>query len=143
MPSLFLLLPASYSSILRVNMLYFGTVSTIMHDVSTCSTPKNTRERFIHLSDVHAYNTRFSCADNLFVQKSKLNMKLMSFNAFGSNVACRAELGRFPLIIAINQKIMNYSTYLLSKDNCSILKQIFLMSQDRVIMLVKIDIIQI
>ena len=47
-----------------------------------------------------------------------------------SNVACRAELGRFPLIIAINQKIMNYSSYLLSKDNCSIVKQIFLMSQD-------------
>ena len=47
-----------------------------------------------------------------------------------SNVACRAELGRFPLIIAINQKIMNYSSYILSKDNCPIVKQIFLMSQD-------------
>ena len=47
-----------------------------------------------------------------------------------SNVACRAELGRFPLIIAINQKIMNYSSYLQSKDNFSIVKQIFLMSQD-------------
>ena len=32
-------------------------------------------------------------------------------------------LDRFPPIIAINQKIMNYSTYLLSKDNCSIVKQ--------------------
>ena len=31
---------------------------------------------------------------------------------------------------AINQKIMNYSSYLLSKDNCSIVKQIFLISQD-------------
>ena len=45
-----------------------------------------------------------------------------------SNVACRAELGRIPLVIAINQKIMNYSWYLLSKDNCSVVKQIFLMS---------------
>ena len=45
-------------------------------------------------------------------------------------MACRAELVRFPLIIAINQKIMNYSSYILSKDNCSIVKQIFLMSQD-------------
>ena len=25
-----------------------------------------------------------------------------------SNVACRDELGRFPLIIAINQRILNY-----------------------------------
>ena len=47
-----------------------------------------------------------------------------------SNVACRTELGKIPLITAVNQKIMNYSTYLLSKDNCSIVKQIFLMSQD-------------
>ena len=46
------------------------------------------------------------------------------------NVACRTELGKIPLIIAVNQKIMNYSTYLLSKDNCSIVKQIFRMSQD-------------
>ena len=57
-------------------MLYIETVSTIMHDVSTHSTPKNIRELFIHTSDVHQYNTRFSGADNLFVQKSRLNMKL-------------------------------------------------------------------
>ena len=66
------------SNILPVNMFYFETVSTIMHDVSTHSTPKNIRELFIHASDVHAYNTRFSGADNLFVQKSRLNMKLKS-----------------------------------------------------------------
>ena len=42
------------SNILPVNMLYFETVSTIMHDVSIHSTPKNNRELFIHASDVHA-----------------------------------------------------------------------------------------
>ena len=57
-----------------------------MHDVSTHSTPKNIRELFIHASDVHAYNTRFSGADNLFVQKSRLNMKLQSFPAFGTRL---------------------------------------------------------
>ena len=49
-----------------------------MHDVSTRSTPQNIRELFIHLSDFHAYNTRFSCVDNLFVQKSRLYMKSVS-----------------------------------------------------------------
>ena len=63
-------------------MLYFGTVPTITHDVSTRSTPKNIGELFIHSSDVHAYDTRFSCADNLFVQKSRLHMKSKSFPAF-------------------------------------------------------------
>ena len=74
------------SNILPANMLYFETVSTIMHDVSTHSTPKNICELFIHASDVHAYNTRFSGADNLFVQKSRLNMKLQSFPAFGTRL---------------------------------------------------------
>ena len=54
-----------------------------MHDVSIHTIPKNIRknirELFIHSSDVHAYNTRFSCADNLFVQKSRLHMKLSLF----------------------------------------------------------------
>ena len=55
-----------------------------MLDVSTHSTPKIIRELFIHSSDVHAYNTCFSCANNLFVQKSRLHMKLKSFPAFGT-----------------------------------------------------------
>ena len=67
-------------------MLYIETVSSIMYDVSTHSTPKNIPELFIHSSDVHAYNTRFSCADNLFVQKSRLHMKLKSFRAFGTRL---------------------------------------------------------
>ena len=57
-----------------------------MHGVSTHSTPKNIRELFIHTSDVHAYTTRFSGADNLFVQISRLNMKLKSFPAFGTRL---------------------------------------------------------
>ena len=73
-------------NILPLNMLYFETISTIMHDVSTHSTPKNIRELFIHLSDVHAYNTRFSCVDNLFVQKSRLHINLKSFPALGTRL---------------------------------------------------------
>ena len=57
-----------------------------MHDVSSRSTPKNVCELFIHSSDVHAYNTHFSCADNLFVQKSRLHIKLKSFPAFGTRL---------------------------------------------------------
>ena len=57
-----------------------------MHDVSTHSTPKNIRELSIHASDVRAYNTFFSFADNLFVQKSRLNMKLKSFPTFGTRL---------------------------------------------------------
>ena len=47
-----------------------------------------------------------------------------------SNIACRAELGRLPLLIPINQKIMNYFVYLNNKDNDSIVKQSVLMSKN-------------
>ena len=77
-PSLFLLPPTSYLVICSTLK-----VSTIMHDVSTCSTPQNIHELFIHSPDVHAYNMRFLGAGNLFVQKSRLHMKLKSFPAFG------------------------------------------------------------
>ena len=33
-----------------------------------------------------------------------------------SNVACRAELGRFPLLTAINQRILNYLLYFQNKQ---------------------------
>ena len=39
-----------------------------------------------------------------------------------SNIACRAELGKFPMIIDINKKILNYLDYLRGKDEDSIVK---------------------
>ena len=51
-------------------------------------------------------------------------------NNKASNIACRAELGRLPLIIPINQRIMKYFVYLNNKDNASIVKQSFLMSKN-------------
>ena len=40
---------------------------------------------------------------------------------------CRAELGRLPLIVPTNQKIMKYFVYLNNKNNASVVKQPFLM----------------
>ena len=42
-----------------------------------------------------------------------------------SNVAYRAELGRFPIIIAINQKRISLSLVTLLNQSLSIIKQIF------------------
>ena len=47
-----------------------------------------------------------------------------------SNVACRAELGRLPLIVDINKKILNYVHYLQGKDEHSIAKQTLRISVD-------------
>ena len=40
-----------------------------------------------------------------------------------SNMSSRAELGKYPMIIDINKKILNYLSYLQDKDDNSIVKQ--------------------
>ena len=40
-----------------------------------------------------------------------------------SNIACRAELAKFPKISDINKKILNYLSYLIGKDEDSVVKQ--------------------
>ena len=61
------------------------------------------------------------------LQFCKRNLKL--YNK-ASNIACRAELGRVPLNITINQKIPKYILYIQSKDERSLVKQAFLMPFD-------------
>ena len=47
-----------------------------------------------------------------------------------SNIACTAELGKFPKIIDINKKILNYFSYFKDKDEDSIVKQALKISVD-------------
>ena len=56
--------------------------------------------------------------------------RYLEVNNKASNIACRAELGRFPLNIIINQKILKYILYIQSNDEESLVKQAFLMSFD-------------
>ena len=47
----------------------------------------------------------------------------LQVNNKASNIACTAELGKFPKIIDINKKVVNYLRYLKDKDEDSIVKQ--------------------
>ena len=47
-----------------------------------------------------------------------------------SNIACRAELGKFHKIIVLNKKILNFFSYLKDKDEDSIVKQALKISVD-------------
>ena len=53
-------------------MLYFETVCSLMHDISTNSAPQNICDLFTCSSDLHTYNTRFSDAGNLHMNKSRI-----------------------------------------------------------------------
>ena len=54
----------------------------------------------------------------------------LEVNNKASNLACKAELGRLPLVIPNNEKIIKYVIYLNNKDNDSVVKQSFLLSKN-------------
>ena len=56
-------------------------------------------------SDLKSWDMYSSQIENTHLQFCK---RYLEVSNKASNAACRAELGRFPLIIAVNQKIMNY-----------------------------------
>ena len=74
----------------------------------------------------------FKTWDGSQIEKAHLQFckRYLEVNNKASNIACRAELGRFPLNITVNQKILKYILYIQSKDEESNVKQAFLMSFD-------------
>lgn len=69
------------------------------------------------------------CWDSSQIEKAHLQFceSYLEVSNKASNVACKAEIGRFLLIIAIYQKRTNFSWYFHKKDNFSIVEQIFVM----------------
>ena len=67
----------------------------------------------------------FKTWDSSQVAKTQLQFckRFLEVNNKASNVACRAELGRLPLNVTINQRILNYIFYIKSEDEESIVKQ--------------------
>ena len=74
----------------------------------------------------------FKTLDGSQIEKAHLQFCkwYLEVNNKASNIACRAELGRFPLNITINQKILKYILYIQSKDEESFNKRAFLKSFD-------------
>ena len=74
----------------------------------------------------------FKTWDDSQIEKAHLQFckRYLKVNNKASNIACRAELGRFPLNTTINQKILKYILFIQSKDEESHVKQAFLMSFD-------------
>ena len=74
----------------------------------------------------------FKSWDNSGIKKTHLHFckRYLEVHNKSSNIACRSELGRFPLIIDINNKILNYLNYLQEKDEDSIVKKSLKISVD-------------
>ena len=74
------------SNILLIEMLCFETVSTLMHDISNSSVPKNIQKLFNRSSNMQKYNTRSSAMGNYYVSESLLSLQLKSFVNFGTRL---------------------------------------------------------
>ena len=63
--------------------------------------------------------------DSSAIEKTHLQFckRYLEVHNKASNIACRAELGKFPLIDDISKKILNYLNYLREKEESSIVKQ--------------------
>ena len=74
----------------------------------------------------------FKSWDSSAIEKTHLQFckRYLEVHNKASNIACRAELGKFPLIVDINKKILNYLSYLQEKDENSIVKQSLQISID-------------
>jgi hypothetical protein len=59
--------------ILPIDMLYFKSVSMLMHDVYNNMTPLNISNLFISAREVNKCNTRFSSGSNFYVKNSRLD----------------------------------------------------------------------
>ena len=60
-------------------MLYFKSVSSLMHDVSNNLAPSNLSNLFTASDQVHNYETRFSSKGNYYMKYSRTNNKKIPF----------------------------------------------------------------
>ena len=74
------------SNTIPINMLYFKSVSILMHDVFNKQTLCNVSDRFNCSNELHNYNTRFSLAGNFYIKYSRCNHLLKSFSRLGAKI---------------------------------------------------------
>ena len=93
------------------------------------------------ISPILTYNSKawgvfaksdFKSWDTSPIEKSHLQFckRYLQVNNKASNIACRAEMGRFPLTFDINKRILKYISYLQNKDQNSFVVQSLIMSID-------------
>ena len=95
------------------------------------------------ISPILLYNSEiwgeFTCIDKDFhkwnqtpIEKTHLKFcKLyLGINKKATNVACRGELGKFPLLINIHKRIIKYTIHINTLPDSVIVKQAFLLSKN-------------
>ena len=71
------------NNILPVTFLYYHSLAQLMFDVSTNKAPRNIRNMFVEIKDVHSYNTRSNTVGNFFCKFSRIELQKRSFSRAG------------------------------------------------------------
>ena len=74
------------ANVLPINLLYYKSVSILMHNVSRTVVPPNISALFTPLSQVHEHNTRSSTRKNFHVEYSGLDVQSKSFSRMGGRI---------------------------------------------------------
>jgi len=71
------------ANILPVDMLYYKSMSILMHDINCKTAPSKLLDLFTRPDSVHSYNTRSASAGRLYIKHSKLKQQSHSFSRSG------------------------------------------------------------
>ena len=67
-------------------MLYYKSISILMHNVHGNSTPSNLLDLFTRVDSVHSYNTRSASAGKFYINYSRLKQQSHSFSRIGCKI---------------------------------------------------------
>ena len=76
----------SDAGILPLQFSYYELTANLMFDIRHRSAPRNIRDLFQDISNIHPYNTRSSATHNFYTQSSRLSIQLNSFSRIGTKI---------------------------------------------------------
>ena len=74
------------SNILPVDMLYFKSTASLMHDINNQSAPLNLINLFDRVDSVYSYRTRSASTDKFHIKCSELTQLSHSFSRLGCKI---------------------------------------------------------
>lgn len=76
----------SDAGILPLQFSYYELTANLMFDIRRRNAPRNIRDLFEDISNIHSYNTRSSASNNFYTQSSRLSIQLNSFSRIGTTI---------------------------------------------------------
>ena len=72
--------------ILPLQFSYYELTANPMFDIRHRNAPRNIRDLFRDISNIHSYNTRSPASHNFYTQNSRLSNQLNSFSRIGTQI---------------------------------------------------------